>query len=203
MAWEKTVLASPGRDEEGSTLVLYAVLLSALFVVLVLGFGVAGATTIRTNQESSLSVVREVEMSPAMSLATKNSNDPGMAIARKTVEGLRDGGFADGIEVWFYEVPARELTPERRVYAYEVVLTTPYDVPFGGAVGMERVDVTSSVTASAMPYAEFEAWRPAAARNGVFRAAAGSSAITYESKTLAAMPEGIRGEIASDLGTLE
>lgn len=202
MAREKTAFASPGRNEEGSTLVLYAVLLSALFACLVLGYGVAGAMTIRTNQESALSVVREVEMAPAMSLAAKNSNDPGMAIARRMVDGLRDGGFGDGIEVWFYEVPSAALTPERRVYAYEVVLTTPYDVPFGGAVGMDRVDVTSSVVASAMPYAEFEAWRPAAARNGVFRAAPGSSAITYESKTLAAMPEGIRDEIAQDLETL-
>lgn len=202
MAREKTAFASPGRNEEGSTLVLYAVLLSALFACLVLGYGVAGAMTIRTNQESALSVVREVEMAPAMSLAAKNSNDPGMAIARRMVDGLRDGGFGDGIEVWFYEVSSAALTPERRVYAYEVVLTTPYDVPFGGAVGMDRVDVTSSVVASAMPYAEFEAWRPAAARNGVFRAAPGSSAITYESKTLAAMPEGIRDEIAQDLETL-
>ena len=189
----------PGSGEEGSTLVLYAVILSALFVCLVLGFGAAGAMTIRTSQESALSAVREVEMAPAVSLAVKNSDDPGMAIARRMGDELREAGFADAIEVWFYEVPARELTPERRVYAYEVVLTTPYDVPFGGVVGMDRVDVTSSAVASAMPYAEFEAWRPAAPRNGVFRASAGSSALAYESKALSAMPEGIRGEIAADL----
>lgn len=202
MARERTTLRPPGNTEEGSTLVLYAVLLSALFVCLVLGYGVAGAMTIRTNQESALSAVREIEMAPAMALAAKNSDDPGTAIARKMVAGLRDAGFSDAIDVWFYEVPARELTPERRLYAYEVVLTTPYDVPFGGAVGIRQVNVASSVVSSAMPYSEFEAWRPSMPRNGVFRAAAGSSAITYESKVLSAMPEGIRGEIASDLETL-
>lgn len=190
---------NPLVSEHGSTLVLYAILLTAIFVVLTLGFGVVGAMTIRTNQESALSVIQEQEMNPARALVVKNAADPGMMIARAAVDDLRECGINDPVEVWFYEVPARELSPNRRIYAFEVVLTTAYRVPFGGPVGIDSLDISSSVVTSAMPYAEFSSWRPSAARSGVFKAAANSSAITFEGKALTAMPKGIKSEIASDL----
>lgn len=184
--------------ERGSTLVFWASILVVVFVFLVVGFGVVGATTIKISQESALSAIREYDTKPAVALRAKNSTDPGFVLARSMVDGLRQSKVQETVEVWFYEVPAKDLTPDRRVYAYEVVLKAPYDVPFGGAVGIKQVEITSSVVSLSAPYAEFASWRPAAPRIGVFRATANSSDIAFESRTLASMPSGIQDAISTN-----
>lgn len=192
----------PRYPEQGSALVFFAILLSALFVMLVLGFGVVGATMIRTTQESALSTVSENAMNPAFSLKVKNSSDPGSEIARNAVRELRASGFSDKIEVWFFELPESEVTPDKRIFAFEVVLTSPFAVPFGGAVDINTLDISSSIVVFAMPYAEFSSWRPSTARNGVFSAQAHSTALTFEAKALASMPEKLQQALTANQQSL-
>ncbi|MEG0070552.1 MAG: hypothetical protein RR300_05090 [Raoultibacter sp.] len=192
--------ASRLRDERGNMLVLLATTLPLLFALLAFGVDATAVIAQKMTQENALNAAREARMAPTITLAAKNSNDPGALIARTLVATLRKEGYDGTIEVWFYEVGQIEgkLSKTKRVYAFELVVLDVCEPAFSRVFGVKEIPLASSLVTSSAPYAEFEVWRPTAARSGVFRLEAGMtpSRLSFTSTRLAHMPEGIRAEIA-------
>ncbi|MEF9841323.1 MAG: hypothetical protein RR955_02780 [Raoultibacter sp.] len=191
---------SPLR-EAGNLLVFLMMILTMLCALLAFGVDAAAVISQKMTQENALNSVRELRMSPIITLEAKNSNDPGGLIARTFAKSLRQQGYAGTIEVWFHEVDRAEgkLPINVRVYAYEVVVSDLCDPAFSRTFGVREIPVTSCLVTSSAPYAEFEAWRPPIVRSGVFRLEAQKSPahLSFTTASLAHMPSGIRTELAT------
>lgn len=187
--------SSPMR-ERGETLILCIAIVLALLAFLAMGFDLPRAIAAKTEQESALALAREAEMTPAIGIVAKNSDDPGALIAAELVRSLRAGGYGDHIEVWFHEVPANELPQNKRVFGYEVILKTSLDPVFARVLGATDMHVASSLVSLSMPYAETTTWRPANARTGVYFAQKNSESIAFATRTYGDLPSALRGELA-------
>lgn len=187
--------SNPTR-ERGETLILCIAIVIVLFAFLAVGFDLPRAIAAKTEQESALNLARGAEMTPAIGVIAKNSDDPGALVAAELVRSLRAGGYEDRIEVWFHEVPASELPANRRVFGYEVVLRSDLDPVFARVLGATDMHVASSLVSLSMPYAETATWRPTNARTGVYAAQSGSASITFQTKTYGDLPSALRRELA-------
>ncbi len=190
-----TTIGNP-TNERGETLVLCIAIVLALFAFLAIGFDLPRAIAAKIEQESALDLAREAEMAPAIGIVAKNSDDPGALVASELVRSLRSSGYGDRIEVWFHEVPASELPKNRRVFGYEVILTSDLDPVFARVFGATNARVASSRVSLSMPYSEMETWRPTSARTGVYVAQDGSESITFATKPYADLPSALRQELA-------
>lgn len=187
--------SNPAR-ERGETLIFCIALSLVFLAVLAIGFDLPRAIMAKTEQESALNLARQAELSPAIGIVAKNSDDPGALIAAELVRSMRAGGYTGQVEVWFHEVSASELPSNKRVFGYEVILTCDLDPVFARVLGATNAHVASSLVSLSMPYAETVAWRPASARTGVYSAQADSSNLDFASKTIGDMPSALRRELA-------
>ena len=191
---------SPLR-EDGNLLVFLMMILTMLCALLAFGVDAAAVISQKTTQENALNSVRELRMSPTITLEAKNSNDPGGLIARTFAKSLRQQGYAGSIEIWFHEVDRTEgnLPITQRIYAYEVVVRDLCKPAFSRTFGIREIPVTSCLVTSSAPYAEFKAWRPPIVRSGVFQLEAQKSAahLSFTTTSLSHMPLGIRTELAT------
>lgn len=189
--------------ERGGVLLLTAVFLPLLFAVLAFGVDAVQAAEAKAAQESALQATEELRMAPAVTLRAKNSEDPGALIARSVMGTLRDAGYEGSVAVWFYEAgPSDGLRdPTRRLYAFEAVVEDRVPAAFARLFGVSEMPVASSFAASSQPYSEFQAWRPNAVRNGVFRIEAGEAPerMTFQAASLDGMPAALRQEIGAGL----
>ena len=183
--------------ERGEALVLCMAMSTILFALLVIGVDLPYALMKKTEQESALNLARDAEIAPAVGIVAKNSDDPGLVVAKALADTLREGGYEGAVEVWFYEVPASQLPPNKRVYGYEVVLRADYEPFFARTLGETGMHVESSLVALSMPYAETAVWRPASARCGVYAAGEGegASAMSFATKSFGELPRGLREQI--------
>lgn len=187
--------SNPTR-ERGETLILCIAIVIVLFAFLAVGFDLPRAIAAKTEQESALNLAREAEMTPAIGVIAKNSDDPGALVAAELVRSLRAGGYEDRIEVWFHEVPAADLPENRRVFGYEVILVSDLDPVFARVLGATDMHVASSLVSLSMPYAETATWRPTNARTGVYAVQSGSTSITFQTKTYSDLPSALRRELS-------
>lgn len=183
--------------ERGETLIFCIALMIVFIAFLAIGFDLPRAIMAKTEQESALNLARQAEISPAIGIVAKNSDDPGQRIAAELVRSMRAGGYTDKVEVWFYEVPAAELPKTKRVYGYEVILESDLDPFFARVFGATNIHVASSLVSLSAPYADVAVWRPASVRSGVYSAQADRATINFSSKTLADMPSALRSELAT------
>lgn len=186
-------------NERGETLILCIAIALVLLAFLAIGFDLPRAIAAKTEQESALDLAREAEMTPAIGVIAKNSDDPGALVAAELVRSLRAGGYEDRIEVWFHEVPARELPANRRVFGYQVVLRTDLDPVFARVLGATDAHVASSLVSLSMPYAETATWRPSSARTGVYAARGGGASIAFATKSYSELPSALRRELAQGI----
>ena len=183
-------------NERGETLILCIAIALVLLAFLAIGFDLPRAIAAKTEQESALDLAREAEMTPAIGVIAKNSDDPGALVAAELVRSLRAGSYEDRIEVWFHEVSAGELPANRRVFGYQVILRTDLDPVFARALGATDAHVASSLVSLSMPYAETATWRPSSARTGVYTTQDGSASIAFQTKTFGDLPSALRRELA-------
>lgn len=189
---------NPAR-ERGETLVLCIAIALVLMAFLAIGFDLPRAIGAKAEQESALNLAREAEMSPAIGIVAKNSDDPGALVAAELVRSLRASGYGGGIEVWFHEVPANALPANRRVFGYELVLREDLDPVFARVLGATDVHVASSLVSLSMPYAETATWRPASVRTGVYSAPKGSERIAFKTMAYDDLPSALRRELAQGI----
>ncbi|HIW76874.1 MULTISPECIES: pilus assembly protein TadG-related protein [Gordonibacter] len=134
----------------------------ALVLFMALGFavdqGVACASKVR--QENALDAARDACMDTSFALVAKNDNDPGLAVARRLTQTLRDEGYQGGATVWFYEVPASALPRSRRVWGVAVQLEEDVPTVIARGFGVVSLPVASKRIVTAEPYADVVAWRP-------------------------------------------
>lgn len=191
-------MAAPSNPthERGETLILCIAIAVVLLAFLAVGFDLPRAIAAKTEQESALNLAREAEMTPAIGVIAKNSDDPGALVAAELVRSLRAGGYAGRIEVWFHEVAASDLPANRRVFGYELVLREDLDPVFARAFGATDAHVASSLVSLSMPYAETATWRPSSARTGVYAAQGGSANIAFTTRSYSELPSELRRELA-------
>ncbi|MEG0071909.1 MAG: hypothetical protein RR362_00275 [Raoultibacter sp.] len=189
------------KRERGNVLVALAVTMSMLFALLAFGVDAVMVIAQKMQQENALNLTRETIMSPTITLEAKNSEDPGALISRTLAQALRKQGYSGAVEVWFHEVGRSEgeLPENKRIYAYELAVKDLCEPAFSRIFGIKEIPVASSLVTSSMPYAEFRAWRPRAARSGMFRLEANKPAdhIVFTTVSLSGMPEDLRKEVAT------
>lgn len=189
-------LSSPLSKEAGGVLVLHMIVMGMLFAMLVIGYGLAGAFSLKASQESELSSLRSCLETPGFQMELKNSQYPSRLIAEKATSANWAGRPDEGlVETWFYEVPASQIEPDRRAWACEIVVHSPYKVPFGGVIGISSVDVTSTLVLSFAPYGEGRIWRPASLPADVWTGSMGSL-VSHRVVSLDNMPPELQAEIS-------
>ncbi len=159
--------------------------IASLFVLLsVLAFSVdqGVAFAAKAWQEHALDAVRNSFMSPSHALVAKNSDHPGRDVAYGIGELLRESGFEGEIDVWFFEVPAKDFSVSRRLWGIAIQVREESPTLFARGLGVESIPVASKTTVIAEPFSDSFTWRPDDSGNGRYSLAesAEPSSLRYE-----------------------
>lgn len=175
---------------KGGALLAFVLTMPLLFAILTLGVDAVSCIVAKSVQGDALQTALDAQKSPLASLTAKNSEDPGRTMATVTVEALRAKGYDGRIDVWFDEGeqgigPQGEST---RRFTVTTELADSVETSFATLFGAQSVRIASSETFEAMPYSEFETWRPDSIPCGRYRCEEGASASRLDFEPLP-MPE--------------
>lgn len=161
--------------DAGSAIPLVVITLFVLFSVLAFCVDQGIAYAAKARQENVLDAMRTACMEPSVALTAKSSENPGEVLASRVVEAARAEGFEGQVSLWFYEVPAAQLTPAHRLW--EVGLQVDQDVPtvLARGFGIASLPAASHRTMVVEPYAGERVWRPSWVPIGKYIAQAGQS----------------------------
>ena len=159
-------------DESGSTIPFYVSFFIVLTVFIVLTSDLAGALLLHEARTNDLASIRDSLESDAQAMLIKNSDDPGMYVAKEINSRLRKCGFTGETTVYFYELSKSEMPNKkttvmnmqdsRRLMAWVVVTKEQYLMPVGSGFNINPIHVQATISATSMPYSGGETWRPQA-----------------------------------------
>ena len=144
-------------DAQGNVTVTALLVMVPLALIVALAAS-AGAVYVRwAALGHALDVARETTMSAGFEMMLKSSDDPGAMIADKLAGELRGAGVDDELTVWFVEEPATSLGDNVRAMAWYALVETG----FGKDTLMGEVSIPCSTSASIVPYAATQVYKPA------------------------------------------
>lgn len=180
--------------ESGNVLLAFLLATPMLLGFLAFGVDAVRCLTVKSLQADALQAAFGVQKSSTTSLLAKNSENPGMEMAQATIGALRKQGYDGSVDVWFCEVEHPDET--RRLLLFQTDLAERVETSLGPLFGADSVLVESRLPSYAMPYSEFEAWKPRRSDNGRFHCDEGAPAsqIDYTPHDLSEMPEEMTGQ---------
>lgn len=168
--------------QRGTIAPLVVASLSVLFSVLAFSVDQGIAFAAKASQENELDSVRESLMSPSRAFVAKNSENPGHDVAYEVGELLRKSGFGGEVDVWFFEVPAKDSSVSRRFWGIAIQVREESPTLFARGLGVESIPVASKKIVIAEPFSDSVTWRPDESGNGRYSLAesAEPASLMYE-----------------------
>lgn len=164
------------RDERGSIAPLAVMV--CLVLVVALGFAVdyGMVYAVKAYQEQALDAARQACMDASGAVPAKYADNPGLTLANRIVQTVRDQGVSAALTVWFYEAPAQSMPRSERLWVIGVQVEQQMPLPFSASSSPKVLTVASSRAFVAKPYSAEAVWRPGRRICGSYCFAEGSTA---------------------------
>ncbi len=143
--------------ERGAIVIVAAIACIALTALMALAIDAAGYYTQLSRQVNASEAVKQAVGAEATLI--NNESKPGREIAETAVRLLRENGVAGEVTVHFWEATDKATRTDRYL-AYAVEVDGTYRTMLGAVVGIETLDVRSTVFDQMQFYSSDVVWRP-------------------------------------------